>query len=165
MEIKTQKDLLRAAILLERLAQKVYTGIADLFRYEKGISLIFEELAADEEQHIKLLSKLLAGLPTASGKLPCSFQHCEKLQSILEHLEHIDINAIENLNDAYELAHDLEFSEINSIFLQIILLCADDDEEHTFIKQEIIEHQKKIFTLKTQFGDKQKRKTFVAQPV
>lgn len=162
MEIKTQKDLLQEAIKLEKQAQDVYSRIACLFRYNQDICIIFNELAEDEKKHARILASLLGELSEATLNLPSPFQHSEKIKSISQDFKHIDIEEIKHLNDAYEIAHELEFSELNSIFLQIILLCSDDEDEHNFIKQEIIAHQKKIFSLKTKFGNKLNRMAYPA---
>ena len=73
MSLNTLSEIIQFAIEKERNAQAFYRSAAGLSHYP-GISLVFAELADEEQKHEKLLEGIgigqVAGLPEASGKVP-----------------------------------------------------------------------------------------------
>jgi len=61
------------------------------------------------------------------------------------------------LDDAYELAHELEFSEINSIFELLAAEPVPSDNQEKLIHSIIVKHQQKILDFSHNFGDKEWR--------
>jgi len=73
MSLNTLSEIIQFAIEKERNAQAFYRSAAGLSHYP-GISVVFAELADEEQKHEKLLEGIgigqVAGLPEASGKVP-----------------------------------------------------------------------------------------------
>ena len=59
-----------------------------------------------------------------------------------------------NLNDAYEVAHELEFSEINGIFKFLTIEVITSEERSKFMRDEITKHERKLLDFGDTFGDK-----------
>jgi hypothetical protein len=69
------------------------------------------------------------------------------------------------LNDAYELAHELENSEVNSIFKFLTSELIPSDKQEEFIFSTIKQHQQKLLDFDRNFGDSEWRKGIKIQRI
>ncbi len=68
-----------------------------------------------------------------------------------------------NMNDAYELAHELEFFETNSVRTFLSAELASSRERHIFLRKEVHRHQGKLMSFTRNFGDRAWRRQIVCQ--
>jgi hypothetical protein len=64
------------------------------------------------------------------------------------------IGPIETLDDAYELAHGLEFSEVNTIFAFLAGEYVPSEHRKEFVRVEITRHLEKLTHFGENFGEK-----------
>ena len=101
-------------------------------------------MAADEDEHAKVLAKVLGDAP--SKKLACQAPAdvWAAVTQILHLLSQDLLSSIKNLKDAYELAHELEYSEVNAVFEFLSVDAIPGRVEREFIRTHITAHQKRL---------------------
>ena len=72
---------------------------------------------------------------------------------------------VNTLEDAYKLAYDLEFSEVNTIFQFLTIECIPSERLKQLIHSMIDGHLKKISDFSRTFGDKELRKEITIRRV
>ena len=82
----------------------------------------------------------------------------EKVIATQRMLNHDLTASINNLDEAYELAHELESSEVNAIFKFLTIEFVSNAEREQFIVSQIDQHQQKLIDFSSDFGSKAWRK-------
>ena len=75
------------------------------------------------------------------------------------------VGSINTLDDAYELAHQIEFSEVNAIFKFLSSELIPFDKQEKIISSGIVQHQQKLLDLSRDFGDREWRKEIKIQRI
>ena len=83
-----------------------------------------------------------------------------------EQLQNLDIrelvNSVENLDDAYRIAYDLESSEVNAIFNFLTIRFLSSDESYDIISATIDRHLLRLADFSRTFGDAEQCKQIAA---
>lgn len=109
-------------------------------------------------QHANTLQDVRQSLTSEQLLSPCDKEMWEKVVRIQRVLS-VDLTAsIKSLNDAYELAHELELSEVNVIFKLLATEFVPSEERKQFVVSEITQHQQKLVDFSRNFGDRDWRK-------
>lgn len=153
--------LFEHAIEIEHKAAHIYERLAKLFEHVPDMSDFWSDLVQDEMIHATTLQdvqKLLTPdqLSTRSNKK--MWTDVTKIRHLLN--EDL-VGTIKTLNDAYELAHNLENSEVNAIFQFLTAEFVPSDTRRKFVVAEIAQHQKKLLDFSSNFGDRNWRKRIV----
>ena len=132
------------AIDIEHQLSELYGSLSDLFSNDRIGATLFQDLKKDELKHYHDLNSIHESL---SAQI-LSSDADEELQKIAGRtknvLDQIDTKMVKNLDEALELVHQLEFSEVNETnrFLTSSFVSAEDRRD--FILSEITVHQKRI---------------------
>lgn len=153
-DIMTVGDMFEQAILIERSAKKLYMELSKMFIDQPDASIIFGDLAKDEEHHAFVLENVRNGLSVDELQSPPDPELAKKIASMGGHSVEKMLASIHNLNDAYELAHDLEYSEVNKVFEVLSMKAVPSEERKNFILAQIRQHFGKLEVLAKQFPDK-----------
>ncbi len=153
------------AIELEYKTADIYEKFAKLFPHVPGLPAFWQGLRDDEIQHVITLQNVSTSL-TPEQLLVCPPK--EMWDSALKSQQIISkdlIGAITNLNDAYELAHELEFFEANTIFnfLTSKIIHSGKPEEIDYLA--IVKHQQKLMNFCYSFGNREWRKEIKVQGI
>ena len=73
-------------------------------------------MMSDEEDHIQALKDIYNSLTSEQLISPMDSTMVDKLKSVQILLDKYVKSSIKSLDDAYEISHDIENSELNSIF-------------------------------------------------
>ena len=124
----------------------------------QDLSDFWDELVKDEKRHATTLQDVkklltLEQLLTSSDK-----KMWDDVASIQRLLNKDLVGAIKTLDDAYELAHELEFSEVNAVFKFLAAELIPSEERKKFVVTEIKQHQQKLLDFSRNFGDRNWRK-------
>ncbi|HDL17541.1 MAG TPA: hypothetical protein ENH29_00635 [Bacteroidetes bacterium] len=151
---QTIDGLFKCAINIERKASDIYKELADLFFLIPKVAAFWNGLSKDEIVHMEMLQNIYKSL-TKEQLLSLSdekiWDDIIKIQNILNKDL---IGSIKNLDDAYELAHEIEFSEINAIFQFLATKFVPSEERKKFVISEIKQHQQKLSDFSNNFGDR-----------
>jgi len=160
-DIITIKAFFERAIGFEYKAADIYKEFSKLFFHIQEISSFWQELAKDEIQHVDTLQNIRKSLTIEQLLSPCDKEISIKVDITQQMLNEVSIASIKNLDDAYEIAHELEFSEMNAIFKLMATEFIHSQEREHFIVSIITEHQQKLVDFTHNFGDKCWRKEII----
>lgn len=150
----TIEAIFERAIGFEYKAADVFKEFSKLFSHIQEISSFWQELAKDEIQHADTLQNIRKSLTSEELLSPCDEEMSRKVDITQRMLNEVSIASIKNLDDAYELAHELEFSEVNAIFTLLATKFFPSEGGQEFIVSEITKHQQKLVDFTRNFGDR-----------
>ena len=138
------KTMFEHAINIEMAAAKIYHLYEKMFHHVPDVAGLWKSMAHDEINHAEILKESFESLPqsvlnTTPGQL--MWQNLAIVNQALEKYISADIDS---LDDALEIAHQMESSEINAIFKFLTLEHFSNSVRESFIESEIMDHQKKL---------------------
>ena len=155
----TLDEFLLEAIRIEKMAADIYRDLAGVFVKRKNISAFWKGLMEDELTHAAMLEKSRSVLADKDLKSPVDLSMLLKIQEVNRFIEKNPLSQIQDLDDAFELAHELEFSEVNIIFKFLTFDLVPWIYQQDLIENMLQIHQQKLIHFDEAFGDKKWRKT------
>jgi rubrerythrin len=140
----TVEDLFERSIAAEQAARALYRGFAEQFSHAPEAADYWSDLAEDEESHIEGLKALYAALSPAERQAEADPEAFWKAEELASFSPGERLRAIETLEEAYQLAHDLEYSEVNTVFEFILMTYWNDEERRQFARSQLREHVGKL---------------------
>jgi hypothetical protein len=113
----------------------------------------------DEEKHAEILLETRDSIPFVVLVSEADRMMWNNVLRVKHILSKELTESILNLDDAYELAHEIESSEISAIFKFLSLEFFSSPVREAFIASEIRDHQGKLVAFSERFGAKEWRKT------
>ncbi|MDZ4179975.1 MAG: ferritin family protein [Coriobacteriia bacterium] len=152
MEDVTVSHLFEQAISWETTAQDLYVGLSKSFPSYPVVEDIWRRMAIDESRHAAILREAAAALPPSC--LARLLDATEIALVVSVEAEHAGAAALElrTLDDAYELAHRLESSEVNTVFQLLISCHADDLAANALLEAQFDEHLDRLGRLAKAFS-------------
>ena len=155
-------ELIDTAIAAEDAARKVYLGFTHKFISLPDISDFWQTMADDESDHARILSGMREHVSAEELAAPIDARLAEKAHQ----LRGLDIrklvNSVHNLNDAYQVAYDLESSEVNTVFNFLTIRFLSVDESYDIITATIDRHLLRLAEFTRAFGDAEQCKRIAA---
>jgi hypothetical protein len=146
-------ELIDTAIAAEDAARKVYLGFTHKFTARPDVSNFWQTMADDEGDHGRILSEMRSHLSVEEMAEPVDARLAEKA----DHLKNVDIrklvNTVNNLDDAYRIAYDLESSEVNTVFNFLTIRFLSAAESYEIISLTIDRHLLRLAEFTRTFGD------------
>ncbi len=142
----TIATLFELGLSLEQGAESFYRRLAQMFAHEADISLFWKRYANEEAGHARFLKNLRAGLSEAELSRPVDSLLIKNALKELKRLSGIPLDEIRTLEDAYNLAVELENRETNAIFEFLVTNCAKEEAGH-FLRQQLHNHLDKLTAL------------------
>ena len=132
--------LFEYAIAAEYYARELYREFARLFAADSGVAAFWQRYTAEEMGHARWLEQLLKKLPPETCDAPADVDRLEAARHIIKVPLPNALAKVETLEDAYQLAHELESSEMNTIFEFLLFTFADDPQATQFARDQLHEH-------------------------
>jgi len=101
-------------------------------------------MADDEQEHANILNQIQKNLSMDILLAPADHLILYKARANMKFTVDSMLSSVQNLDDAYELAHDLEFSEADAVFCLLATHFIDQQDKKNFILAQINEHQYRI---------------------
>ena len=158
MAEKTIQLLLELAINCETQAHDLYVTFANLFSHEPKVSAFWKQLSKDESRHRKILKDFLKEMPREKLLAEMGDEQRNSVSRIAGLMKEATSSKIQTLDDAYELAHQLETSEINSLFKMLVNEFLPDEEGHKFILSDVNEHVDMLMKFGKEYTQSQRRR-------
>ena len=158
----TLGEFFQAAMNIEKSAAEIYKNLCEAFSLKQDISSFWRGLMNDELIHMEMLEKSRDALPEKDLKAMVDSSMITKIREVNEFLNENLIEHIQDLDDAFELAHELEFSEVNVIFKFLTFDLVPWIYQKDLIENMLQIHQKKLIHFDDAFGNKEWRKTIKA---
>src|SRR5512139_3480988 len=132
--------LFEYAIADEHYARELYHEFARMFAAEPRVGAFWQRYAAEEMGHARWLEQLLKKLPPATYDAPADLDRLEAARHVIKlPLAHA-LAKVETLEDAYQQAHELESSEMNTIFEFLLFTFAEDPQATQFARDQLGDH-------------------------
>jgi rubrerythrin len=116
MEDVTVAQAFEMAISAERAAERLYQGLAAKFAHREDVAAFWRQFVSDEATHAELLEGIRAQLPAEQLSEPADPHAVELFQIVVALSVETELLRVENMQDAYELASEMENGETNAIF-------------------------------------------------
>ncbi len=140
----TTESLLAVAIQLEAAAGRFYEGLAERFAHRPEVAEFWQVMAADEACHENRLMQWGASMSTKRLSQPVDAGMLQMGRKRLGTSVAELLGDVRNLDDAYETAHDLESSEINTIFRFFITEFSRDARLIDILRQDLDRHAERL---------------------
>ncbi len=161
--VLTVREVLERAIQIEKRLVDLYTIFAKRFSHVPGMPNYWNDLRRDEIGHMGELRVIYESLSMEKLGSSESSAISASVDRALASVEGECLSKIKTLDDAYQIAHILEFSEINAIFKYLTIDLVSATSRSEIITYQMNEHQKKLADFSEQYGDKNWRLQFSIQ--
>jgi len=150
---QTVDQLFDEAIAFERKAAETYVELSRLFSHYPEVSAVWNNMRDDELFHADVLENLRTELSHKHLSSAVEQAVWKKVISVNQLLGGDLIGPIRNLRDAYELAHQLEASEVNAIF-QFLIEVMPNPERKRFVLSMLKQHLERLYDLDRKYQGK-----------
>jgi hypothetical protein len=159
----TLKEMISLAISAEREARAFYTGLAEKFSEHPDISDFWRGMMMDEEGHIREIEAIRESLSPDQLDAPENPELFHKVSEFLRFHAGEKLAAVGNLDEAYSIAVNLEYSEINKLMELMISKHITSNDHGARMRNSLEEHLGKIRNFPKRFGDSHWRRTIEAK--
>ena len=148
----TTNELFELAIAAERAAETLYQRIAAKFAPYPEVATFWANYAQEEVMHAQWLEQIREKTSPEQLSAPADPYQLENVHRVLQFSIENALADIDNLEDAYQLANDVEHSETNAIFEFLISNFSTDKKVQAFLRSQLRDHVARLMIdLPTQF--------------
>jgi rubrerythrin len=158
MPEKTIQVLFELAISWETQARDLYVKFANLFNHEPTVSAFWIQLSKDESGHIHVLKNILNNISTEKRLMEVGNERWNSVTRVEGLIKEASTRKVLSLSDAYELAHQLEMSEVNTLFKILVNDYLSDEEGHKFMLSEVTKHIERLMRFGEEYTQSQRRR-------
>ncbi len=162
MDDATIEYLIERAISWEIAARDLYVTLSEAFPSQPSVAETWRQMAIDESAHAAILRDTRASLPESRLAEHLGTAETALIESVEGQLAQVRAAKLRTLDDAYELAHGLESSEVNTVFQLVVSFHAEDVGTEALIDAQLEEHIGRLTRLADQF-DRAARRSMVLQ--
>lgn len=148
----TLKQLFEGMVACEKKAAEFYDSLSNRFAAHEKISAFWMRMRDDEFNHASILQTLQGRLTLEQLSDPVEESVLQKLVAVSQLLDEGTEFPPATLGDAYELAHRVETSEVNTIFTFLAFDAVPPEQRKHLVKQQVEEHVESL----QDFGGKYK---------
>ncbi len=157
-------DLFTIAIAAERAAKNFYKGLARSFSYVPPVSLFWEDMMRDEAFHIQELIDIRNMLSDEQLFEPADQSLINKAKNEQKRFaEKFDLKAVVTLDDAYEIAYELEYSEVNMVFRAMVGKFVSSKDRSKFVLSQVRDHVSRLEDFSKTIANAEKRRDILAR--
>jgi rubrerythrin len=144
MNKSTIARLIELAIAAEKAAEELYRGLEAKFAHYEDVADFWGEYAGEEVMHATWLEQLRDSLAPKRLSAPADPDVMEDARRALQIPVKRRLQDVHDLEDAYQLAHELENSETNAVFGFLISNFAEDKKTQAFLRSQLQDHVGKL---------------------
>lgn len=139
-EYGTIAHLIDLAIQGEKLAEMFYLRLEKKFARFPDVARFWNSYASEEAGHARWLARLRERADDERLGQPAELEVLKQAERALSISIEDLLAGVRTLQDAYDLANELEHSETNAVFEFLIGHFAEDAQTHTFLREQLNEH-------------------------
>jgi len=136
--------LLDKAISWETTAQGLYEALEVAFSAHAIVSTFWHMMSVDEAHHGDVLRTIRDAMPPERLAEPVGRSEVGFVRLVDELLADAGARRIATLDDAYELAHELESSEINTVFRLLVVGTMETTAKQRLLEVQFDEHAERL---------------------
>jgi len=144
-EQRSVQTLFEYAIAAEHYAEEAYRTFARMFAVDPRVVAFWQRYAAEELGHATWLERVLAKLPPETRDAPADFNKLETARHMIKIPLAEVLAEVETLDEAYQLANELESSEVNTIFEFLLSTFSTDPQATEFALNQLSDHATRLF--------------------
>lgn len=139
---ETVGNLFEYAIELERAAENLYRKLEEKFSLYPEVALFWNHYADEESGHASYLERIRDGVDTDRLSSQADGVILQKVRQCLDMASNVGLGKIKTLEDAHQLATELENSETNAVFEFMIINFSTDElaKSHQFLRTQLNVH-------------------------
>ena len=157
----TVAELFDLAIHLEEAGEGVYEHWQKLFAGHPEVVAFWAKYQEEEMRHAKLLRKIKSNLTPEQLAKPADLDVYQTALNTREDTKNIKID-IDTLDEAIELAEQIENSEINTILEFLVTHFSEEESTKEMVQMQMREHVEKLNSLSPTFAFGKDYKTIKA---
>ncbi|MBN1659749.1 MAG: hypothetical protein JXA93_15195 [Anaerolineae bacterium] len=142
----TINDLFEVAIAAERAAEALYDTLHDRFAAHEAVAHFWRSYAREEAGHARRLERIRDQMPAGNLSLEADAEMLEMARRNLSLAQRVSTAEILTMDDAYQLAHELEHSEVNTILELLVADYAGDAQAVMLVRTQLRDHIEKLMT-------------------
>ena len=142
----TLRDLFEQAIRAERTAEYIYDQFTIFFAAQPVVVAFWKHYAAEENSHALWLERLRDELTPEALTAPVAAEMLANIRALNQTPASILLARVEDLEDAFGLAHDLESSEVNTVFEFLTTSFASNERTPQFLHAQLNEHVERLIS-------------------
>ncbi len=139
------------AIETKKRVGQIYRQFARLFSHIPEVEDFWRKMNINQITHADWLKEIKESLSEEQILSLPQVELVLKTHAIKDLFEKHSKKEIGNLHDAYEVAHEIESSEVNSLFKMLSNEFISSEKKKKFILAEIDEHRRQIMNLPEKF--------------
>ena len=145
-ETETVGKLFEYAIELERATESLYRQLENMFSQYSEVALFWRRYADEEKGHASYLERIRKGVDVDRLSRQADGSMLQKVRQCLDLASQAKLKNIKTLEDAHQLATELENSETNAIFEFMIVNFSTDElaQSHKFLRTQLSSHIAKL---------------------
>ncbi len=128
------------AIAAEEAAERGYRDMASWFALYPEVTEFWKQYAREEAAHAQALWDLQRRLDAEQLAEPADAGALADAQQLFRVMSRQALDAVQTLDDAYELANELEHSEINTVFEFLFTTFSDYGKGQAFLRSQLRDH-------------------------
>lgn len=136
----TLAQVFEAAIAAEGTAEQLFRALQAGFAAHPDLNEYWGRFAQDEVQHAAWLTELCARLSTDRLAEEVDEQTAHQVQAVARFSVAQALRRVADLEDAYELANEIESAETNALFRFLVEHCAPDEQMCDFLRRQLDRH-------------------------
>jgi len=160
---ETVAALFELSINAEKVMHALYLGLVKKFSPWPEVSEFWKRMAEEEMQHARELLVVRDSLEPSQLRAPADPPILHRAKRILRFSVKENLNSIKTLDDAYNLSHDTESSEVNAVLELLIREYIPPGKRKKLVLAEIENHLAKLMKFNETLGDAEWRKSIVVK--
>jgi rubrerythrin len=156
---QTNERLFELAIEIEHRAANFYQAFLIMFSDVPGLDDFWQVLINDELGHERMLKETRKSLSAAQLQAPADEKIWRGLARIQRWFTDDLPESVRTLDDAYDLAYQFEYSEINAIFEFLESEWIPSEKRNEIVHSIIEKHLNTLLSFSDRFGEKDWRRS------
>ncbi len=142
----TTEILFQNAIALEKATENLYRNFQNMFASNSQVAIFWKRYADEEKGHANFIERILSKIEPERLSQPTDPDIMHQLQASINRSLNIDLKEIKNLEDAFQLAYEIETTETNAIFEFIFTYFSDEElaKSNAFLRTQLNNHVNKL---------------------
>ncbi len=145
----TLRELLDLLTTSEKATERFYMGLVEMFLHEPVAASVWWDMAAEEALHLWLLEKAREAFRPDQLEMPVDPALIEQARQLTSFQPERLWARIQNLEDAYQAAHEVEGLEFDALLEPIMLDNFPGDIRNQLARSQLNRHQDPLKRLRT----------------
>ena len=149
---KTLQALFARAADYETRCSEIYTELSARCDSVPSVAAFWDSFAKDEINHAEMIQEIHRSLTQQELSAPPTDDQWESLLATEDFLACVKVQSVHDLEEAYELAHEIENYELKIISQLFVNEIIKNNQLVDFMKAQLDEHIHRLEEIGTQWG-------------